>query len=175
MRLMERRVAFDLRGAARLGGFSDHAPFEVLIAGVEAAWVASDTGEVEISAAWDDDRAWDALLEAAGWQLEVPRRHRFHGITASHRPLRGHGDVPDRGSLRRLLAAAGADEMPLGPFETRAMLAAADGNVNWTLTLYRDMLELVLRGNDSSNTFAAVTSALHEAASRVDLKLRERP
>jgi hypothetical protein len=171
---MERRVALDLRGTARLGGYLDGAPFEVLISGVEAAWIASDPNEVAISAAWDDDPDWDAMLQAAGWQLEVPRRHRTLGITTSHGPLRAHGEVRDRSGLRRFLAAANADEMPFGPFEMSVVLAAPDGSVNWTLTLYRDVLEVVLQGDDRNNTFAAVTSALHRAAGRVDLRLTER-
>jgi hypothetical protein len=171
---MERRVAFDLRGSARLGGYLDGAPLEVLISGVETAWIASNANEVAISAAWDDDPDRDALLQAAGWQLEVPRRHRTLGITTSHGPLRAHGEVRDRIGLRRFLAAANADEMPFGPFEMSVMLAAADGSVNWTLTLYRDVLEVVLQGDDRSNTFATVTSGLHGAAGRLDLRLTER-
>jgi hypothetical protein len=153
---MERRVAFDLRGSARLGGYLDGAPLEVLISGVETAWIASNANEV------------------AGWQLEVPRRHRTLGITTSHGPLRAHGEVRDRIGLRRFLAAANAAEMPIGPFEMSVVLAAAEGSVNWTLTLYRDVLEVVLQGDDRNNTFAAVTSGLHGAASRVDLRLTER-
>jgi hypothetical protein len=171
---VERRVAFDLNRSARLGRASDDAPVEVLISGVEAAWSASDRGGVEVSAAWDDDPDRDGLLQAAGWPLEVPRRQRFLGTTTSHGPLRGRGEVHDRASLRRLLAAADAEEMPFGPFEISVTRAVGDGSVDWTLTIYRDVLELVLRGDDKSNTAAAVTRALHQAASRLDLRLTER-
>ena len=172
---MEQRVAFDLRGSGRLGGgYSIDAPFEVLLAGVEAAWTASDADGVQLTAAWPDDPDWDAQLRAAGWELEVPRRRRFLGITISHGALQGSAEASDRSSLRRLVVAANAGELPDRPHEIGVLLAAGEGGVAWTFTLYKDVLEVLLNGDDTIRNMQAVTPRLQEAATGAGLRLTER-